>query len=57
MAVASAQLTMVARTEVGVAGREGERLLKLLDALDDHDDVQQVHSNADLDESVLQRAL
>ncbi|MYG36268.1 MAG: YebC/PmpR family DNA-binding transcriptional regulator, partial [Gemmatimonadetes bacterium] len=53
----SAQLTMVARTEVGVAGREGERLLKLLDALDDHDDVQQVHSNADLDESVLQRAL
>ncbi len=56
LAVASAQVTMVARTEVPVGGREGERLLKLLDALDDHEDVQQVHSNADLDESVLARA-
>lgn len=57
LAVASAQLAMVARNEVGVAGRVGERLLKLLEALDDHDDVQQVHSNADIDESVLARAL
>ena len=55
--VASAQLTMVAKSEIEVAGRCGERLLKLLDALDDHDDVQQVHSNADLDDSVLVRAL
>ncbi len=57
LAVASAQLTMVARTEVGVADRVCERLLKLLEALDDHDDVQQVHSNANLDESVIQGAL
>ena len=56
LAVASAQLTMVARTGVPVGGREGERLLGLLDQLDDHDDVQQVHSNADLDESVLAQA-
>ena len=55
--VASAQLAMVARNEVGVTGKAGERLLKLLDALDDHDDVQQVYSNAGLDESVLARAL
>ncbi len=57
LTIASAQLTMMAKTEVGVSGRDGERLLKLLDALDDHDDVQQVHSNADLDDSVIQRAL
>ena len=57
IAVASAQLAMVAKNEVGVAGRAGERLLKLLELLDDHDDVQQVHSNADIDESVLARAL
>lgn len=55
LAVASAQLTMVARNEVAVGGRDSERLLKLLDALDDQDDVQQVHSNADLDASVLAR--
>ena len=54
--VTSAELAMVARNEVAVGGREGERLLKLLDILDDHDDVQQVHSNADLDEAVLARA-
>lgn len=57
LAVASAQITMVAKNEVEVAGREGERLLRLLNALDDHDDVQQVHSNADLDDSVLARVL
>ncbi len=57
LTVASAQLAMVARNEVAVAGKTGERLLKLLELLDDHDDVQQVHSNADLDESVLSRAL
>ena len=57
IAIASAQLEMVAKNEVGVAGRAGERLLKLLEVLDDHDDVQQVHSNADIEESVLARAL
>ncbi len=53
LAVTSAELAMVAKNEVAVGGREGERLLKLLHLLDDHDDVQQVHSNADIDESVL----
>ena len=55
LAVASAQLTMVARNEVVVGGRDSEMLLRLLDALDDQDDVQQVHSNADLDASVVAR--
>ena len=53
VAVASAQLVMVAKNEVGVGGRDGQRLLKLLEALDEHEDVQQVHSNADLDEALL----
>ena len=51
--VTSAETAMVAKNEVRVGGREGERVLKLLHLLDDHDDVQQVHSNADIDESVL----
>ncbi len=57
IAISSAQLVMVAKNEVGVRGSEGARLLRLLEALEDHDDVQQVHSNADLDEAVLARAL
>ena len=55
LAVASAQVTMVARNEVAVGVGDSERLVRLLDALDDQDDVQQVHSNADLDASVLAR--
>ena len=55
--VASSQWTMVANSEVGVGGKEGERLLKLLDRLDENDDVQQVHSNAALDAELLAQAL
>lgn len=51
-----AQMTFIAKNEVSVTGKEAERLLKLLDALDDNDDVQSVHSNADIDEDVLAQA-
>ena len=40
-----------------VAGKEAERLLKLLDALDDSDDVQKVYSNGNIDEGVLAQVL
>jgi YebC/PmpR family DNA-binding regulatory protein len=53
----SAELTMIAKNEVEVAGKEAERLIKLLDALEEIDDVQHVHSNADIDEAVLAEAM
>ena len=37
-----------------VEGRDAEKLLKLIDALDDHDDVQRVHANFDIDDAVLE---
>ncbi|MEN8373917.1 MAG: YebC/PmpR family DNA-binding transcriptional regulator [Gemmatimonadota bacterium] len=43
--------TMVAKATVAVSGAEAERLLRLVDALEDLDDVQRVHSNADVDEA------
>lgn len=46
-----AELAMVPRNTVHVAGDEAPRLLRLMDALDDLDDVQKVYSNADVDES------
>ncbi|MDH3223753.1 MAG: YebC/PmpR family DNA-binding transcriptional regulator, partial [Gemmatimonadota bacterium] len=55
--IASAELSMVAKNEVDVGGKDGEKLLRLLEALDDHDDVQQVYSNANLDDDVLAEAL
>ena len=52
-----AELSMIPKNEVAVSGKEAERLVKLLDALDDSDDVQRVSSNGDIDEAVLSEAL
>ena len=49
----SAELTRVAKVEVSVSGKDAERLVKLLEELESLDDVQKVHSNADIDEAVL----
>ena len=51
-----AELTFIARNEVSVRGKDAEKLLKLLDGLEENDDVQKVHSNADIDEAVLAEA-
>lgn len=55
--VSSAELTMIAKNEVAVAGKDAEKLLRLLEAIEDLDDVQKVHSNADIDEAVLAAAM
>jgi transcriptional/translational regulatory protein YebC/TACO1 len=51
-----AELTFIAKNEVAVEGRDAQKLLKILDALEENDDVQKVHSNADIDEAVLAEA-
>ncbi len=45
---ALAQRTMMPKSEVPISASEEAKLARLLDALDDQDDVQQVHSNATL---------
>jgi YebC/PmpR family DNA-binding regulatory protein len=50
---ASAEVTMVPQNKTRLAGKEAESALKLLDALEDNDDVQGVYSNLDVDESSL----
>jgi YebC/PmpR family DNA-binding regulatory protein len=52
-----AELSWLAKNEVDVTGKEAERLLRLLDALDESDDVQKVYSNGNIDEEVLAQAL
>ncbi|MDR0787051.1 MAG: YebC/PmpR family DNA-binding transcriptional regulator [Gemmatimonadota bacterium] len=49
----SAELAMVPRTLVRVEGTDAEKMMKLLDALEDSDDIQKVFSNADIDEDSL----
>jgi len=57
IAIAQAELSMVPTNEIDVAGKEAERLLKLLDDLDEVDDVQKVYSNGNIDEAVLAEAM
>lgn len=51
--VVEATLAMIPKTTVRVDGRDAEKLLGLLEALEDQDDVQNVYSNLDIDEAVL----
>ncbi|MEL6300328.1 MAG: YebC/PmpR family DNA-binding transcriptional regulator [Pseudomonadota bacterium] len=49
----TAEVTMRASTSAVLGQKEAETMLKLLDMLEDLDDVQNVYSNADIPESVL----
>jgi transcriptional/translational regulatory protein YebC/TACO1 len=52
----SAELAMVPKTTMHVEGADVQKLLKLLEALEEIDDVQKVHSNLDIDEAALAEA-
>jgi len=55
--IAHAEISMEPSTTVRVTGREAEQMLKLSDALEDLDDVQQVYANLDIpDEEVARLA-
>jgi YebC/PmpR family DNA-binding regulatory protein len=54
--VSSAELTMEPKNVVEVDEGEARRLVRLMDALDDHDDVEAVHANFDIPEAILEQA-
>ncbi|MCX5641863.1 MAG: YebC/PmpR family DNA-binding transcriptional regulator [Candidatus Omnitrophica bacterium] len=53
--VKSALLTMQPKTTVKIEGKDAEQLLRLLDALEDHDDVQMVYSNFEISDDLLEK--
>ena len=53
--LAAAEATMVPTTQVVLDDRSAEQTLKLLDRLEDLDDVQRVFTNADFPESILEK--
>ena len=53
MAITNAEMTMVPESTVRVSGHQAEQVLKLLEDLEDHDDVQSVSANFDIDEEVM----
>jgi YebC/PmpR family DNA-binding regulatory protein len=55
IAVTSAQVTMVAQNTVSLTGDAAEHTLKLMEELEEHDDVQDVASNFDIPQEELER--
>jgi len=53
-AVDSATVELVAKTKVDVSPADAASVLKLLDALEEHEDVTNVYSNADIPDAVLE---
>lgn len=53
MRIASAEITMRPQNSVHVDGGDARSVLDLIEALEDHDDVQSVYANFDIPESVL----
>lgn len=56
VAIEDAKIAMVPANLVAVAGTEAEKLARLIESLEENDDVQEVFSNADIDESALEEA-
>jgi YebC/PmpR family DNA-binding regulatory protein len=53
VAVESASLQMVPGNTVKVTGKDAENVMKLMNTLEEHDDVQNVYSNFDIDDKEL----
>jgi YebC/PmpR family DNA-binding regulatory protein len=49
----SAELTMIPSTNVSLSADDSARLMKLIDALEDLDDVQKIYTNAEFDDAAL----
>jgi transcriptional/translational regulatory protein YebC/TACO1 len=50
----SSSLAMVPDTYIKLEGQQAAQMIRLMEALDDNDDVQNVHANFDIDEKLLE---
>jgi YebC/PmpR family DNA-binding regulatory protein len=49
----SAEITMLPRSTVTLGGKSAEQMLKLMEELEEHDDVQHVYANFDIPEEIM----
>jgi YebC/PmpR family DNA-binding regulatory protein len=54
---ANAEVAMIPQNYVKLQGKEAQQMLKLMEALDDHDDVQHVWANFDIEEKEIEASL
>ena len=50
-----AEVTMLPKSQIKLEGKDAEQMLKLMDALEDHDDVQKVYANFDISEEIMEK--
>ncbi len=51
--IETAELTMIPKSTVKLSGKEAKQTLTLVELLEDHDDVQEVHANFDIPNEIL----
>ena len=54
---AAAEIAMIPQNYVKLEGKDAQQMLKLMEALDDHDDVQHVWANFDIEEKEIEASL
>jgi len=54
---ATAEISMIPQNYIKVEGKTAQQVVKLMEALDEHDDVQHVYANFDIEESELAEAV
>ena len=54
---AAAEITMLPQNYLKLEGKQAQQMVKLMDVLDDHDDVRQVWSNFDIEEKEIEESL
>ncbi|MFQ5456723.1 MAG: YebC/PmpR family DNA-binding transcriptional regulator [Nitrospirota bacterium] len=50
-----AEITMVPQSYVHIEGKEAEQMLRLIEILEDHDDVQNVYANFDIPDEIIEK--
>ena len=54
---ATAEVALVPQNYVKLAGAQAQQMLRMMETLEDHDDVQHVYANFDIDEKEIQAAV
>ncbi len=55
IAVESSQIAMIPKNTIELSGKDAVATMKMMDILEDHDDVQNVYSNFDIDDAEMER--
>ena len=54
--MASSEISMIPQNYVKVEGKSAQQMIRLMEVLEDHDDVQKVFANFDIEDSELEAA-